>query len=183
MLIVCLQILEQNSACYLYRAFKHGLICPESCAGAGALIPAVFLTVLVPQWFQHLKDAERLQRTCSASWWCPNWSLLTLEAWSLSCVGHRKSQCSYAVCRADTSQKVSAESSFSPWTPSAASILIQLSAELTAQPNLRMGVYGEHGLKPKYPRLSLFPYLFKGLLLLSPAPMNFRGATENQKLV
>ena len=69
MSIVCLQILQQNSVIYIYGAiaFKHGPICPESCAGTGLLAPAAFLTVLVPKRFQQAKGAERLQRTCSAS--------------------------------------------------------------------------------------------------------------------
>lgn len=61
---------------------------------------------------------------------------------------------------------------------------------LTAEPwasqprvSLKMGVYREPDLKPKYPGLLLFPDLLKGQLLFRPAPRDCRGATKNQRFV
>lgn len=176
MSIACLQILQQNSVIYLYgaAASKHGLILPESCAGAGVLASATFLTMQVPIWFQWVKAAERLQRTCSASWWCAKLCLLILEAWSLSWTApswhrHQKLHCSYEVCKANTSKGDWAESLFSLWIPSAArslTQLLQLKWASQRQVSLRIGIYWKLVLKPLYPRLLLFPDLLRGQLFL-----------------
>lgn len=116
------------------------------------------------------------------------WGFWSLHWSPLSWHGRQKLHCSFAVSSANTSKRLSwvllfplNMASSQRQNPYSA-----LAAELWAvqpQVRLKMGVYWECDVKPKYPGLLLSPDLLKGQLLLCPTPMNFTGANEIRSLV
>lgn len=176
MSIARLQILQQNSVIYVFRAVasKHGLIFPESCAGAEHSP----LQHSLPCRFQYGFDGWRQLEDCrglilqvddvqnSVFWF---WrlgaclGLLLLDTGTKSCTALKESSEPTQIREVELNL-------FSLWISAAARSLTHL-LWLKYEPHsprvsLRMGIYWKPVLKPRYPRLLLFPDLLRGQLLL-----------------